>query len=233
MGFPETDTFVSNKNKIKMGKETFSEDYEVRVETAADALRRGRGILLTDDEGRENEGDLIFAAEKMTLRQMALMIQACSGIVCLCLTPEKAAALGLRPMVRENTSRYGTNFTVSVEAAEGTTTGVSAADRLQTVRTAIADCAHPEDLARPGHLFPLIAHPDGVSGRQGHTEGSVELMKIAGLKPCAVLCELMNRDGSMARRPQIEAFGHRHGYPVVSVADILRYCGAQGREKQE
>lgn len=233
MGFPETDTFVSNKNKIKMGKETFSEDYEVRVETAADALRRDRGILLTDDEGRENEGDLIFAAEKMTLRQMALMIRACSGIVYLCLTPEKAAALGLRPMVRENTSRYGTNFTVSVEAAEGTTTGVSAADRLQTVRTAIADCARPEDLARPGHLFPLIVHPDGMAGRQGHTEGSVELMKIAGLKPCAVLCELMNRDGSMARRPQIEAFGHRHGYPVVSVADILRYRGAQGREKQE
>lgn len=233
MGFPETDTFVSNKNKIKMGKETFSEDYEVRVETAADALRRGRGILLTDDEGRENEGDLIFAAEKMTLRQMALMIRACSGIVCLCLTPEKAATLGLRPMVRENTSRYGTNFSVSVEAVEGTTTGVSAADRLQTVRTAIADCARPEDLARPGHLFPLIVHPDGVAGRQGHTEGSVELMKIAGLKPCAVLCELMNRDGSMARRPQIEAFGHRHGYPVVSVADILRYRGAQGREKQE
>lgn len=193
------------------------------MERAAEALRHGRGILLTDDEQRENEGDLIFAAEKISLGQMALLIRTCSGIVCLCLTPEKAATLGLPPMVRENTSRYGTNFTVSIEAAKGVTTGVSAADRLQTVRTAASDGARPEDLLRPGHLFPLIAHPDGVAGRQGHTEGSIELMKIAGLKPCAVLCELMNPDGAMARRPEIEAFGRRYDYPVVSVADIIRY----------
>ena len=185
----------------------------VRVRRAVEALRSGRGILLTDDEQRENEGDLIFPAEKITIRQMALLIRACSGIVCLCITPQKAAALGLPPMVRENTSRYGTNFTVSVEAA----------DRLQTVRTAAADAARPEDLVRPGHLFPLVAHPDGVAGQQGHTEGSIELMKIAGLKPCAVLCELMNPDGSMARRPEIEAFGRRHRCPVVSVADLIRY----------
>ena len=194
-----------------------------RVERAVEALRSGCGILLTDNEQRENEGDLIFPAEKISLRQMALLIRACSGIVCLCITPQKAAALGLPPMVRENTSRYGTNFTVSVEAARGTTTGVSAADRLRSVQTASADGARPEDLVRPGHLFPLVAHPDGVCGRQGHTEGSVELMKIAGLKPCAVLCELMNPDGTMARRPEIEAFGRQHGYPVVSVDDILRY----------
>ena len=198
-----------------------------RVERAVEALRSGCGILLTDNEQRENEGDLIFPAEKISLRQMALLIRACSGIVCLCITPLKAAALGLPPMVRENTSRYGTNFTVSVEAARGTTTGVSAADRLRSVQTASADGARPEDLVRPGHLFPLVAHPDGVCGRQGHTEGSVELMKIAGLKPCAVLCELMNPDGTMARRPEIEAFGRQHGYPVVSVDDILRYRQAK------
>lgn len=198
-----------------------------RVERAVEALRSGCGILLTDNEQRENEGDLIFPAEKISLRQMALLIRACSGIVCLCITPQKAAALGLPPMVRENTSRYGTNFTVSVEAARGTTTGVSAADRLRSVQTASADGARPEDLVRPGHLFPLVAHPDGVCGRQGHTEGSVELMKIAGLKPCAVLCELMNPDGTMARRPEIEAFGRQHGYPVVSVDDILRYRQAK------
>lgn len=200
-----------------------SQGYEERISAAAEALRLGRGILLTDDEQRENEGDLIFPAEKISLRQMALLIRACSGIVCLCLTPEKAATLGLPPMVRENTSRYGTNFTVSIEAAHGVTTGVSAADRLQTIRTAVADNACPEDLVRPGHIFPLAAHPDGVIGRQGHTEGSIELMKIAGLKPCAVLCELMNPDGTMARRPKIEAFGRRHHCPVVSVADLLRY----------
>lgn len=198
-----------------------------RVERAVEALRSGCGILLTDNEQRENEGDLIFPAEKISLRQMALLIRACSGIVCLCITPQKAAALGLPPMVRENTSRYGTNFTVSVEAARGTTTGVSAADRLRSVQTASADGARPEDLVRPGHLFPLVAHPDGVCGRQGHTEGSVELMKIAGLKPCAVLCELMNPDGTMARRPEIEAFGRQHDYPVVSVDDILRYRQAK------
>ena len=200
---------------------------KTRVERAVEALRNGHGILLTDDEQRENEGDLIFPAEKISLRQMALLIRACSGIVCLCITPEKAATLGLPPMVRENTSRYGTNFTVSVEAAEGVTTGVSAADRLQTVRMAAADGDRPEDLVRPGHLFPLVAHPDGVAGRQGHTEGSVELMRIAGLKPCAVLCELMNPDGTMARRPEIEAFGRRHRCPVVSIADLFRYRQAK------
>ena len=210
-----------------------SVNFESRIRKATAALRQGKGILLIDNENRENEGDLIFSAEKITIPQMAQLIHFCSGIVCLCLTAEKADSLDLPLMVSRNTSRYGTNFTISIEAAEGITTGVSAADRLQTVRTAIADMARPEDLARPGHLFPLIAHPDGVCGRQGHTEGSVEMMRIAGLKPCAVLCELMNRDGSMARRRQIEAFGRRLGYPVVSVADILRYRETQGRERRE
>ena len=188
-----------------------------RVEAAAEALRRGSGILLTDDEDRENEGDLIFPAESITIAQMARLIRCCSGIVCLCITAEKARKLELPPMARHNTNRQGTNFTVSVEAAAGITTGVSAADRIATIRAAIAPHAQPQDLARPGHLFPLVAHAQGVLGRRGHTEGSVDLM------PCAVLCELTLPDGSMARRPEVEAFAREYGYPVVSVADIVRY----------
>ena len=194
-----------------------------RVEAAADALRRGSGILLTDDEDRENEGDLIFPAESITIAQMARLIRCCSGIVCLCITAEKTRKLDLPPMVRHNTNRQGTNFTVSVEAAAGITTGVSAADRIATIRAAIAPHAQPQDLARPGHLFPLVAHAQGVLGRRGHTEGSVDLMRIAGSAPCAVLCELTLPDGSMARRPEVEAFAREYGYPVVSVADIVRY----------
>lgn len=133
----------------------------MRVENALEALRQGRGVLLVDDENRENEGDLIFAAEKMQVQDMALMIRVCSGIVCLCLTSEKANALALNLMVRDNTSRYGTNFTVSIEAAEGVTTGVSAADRITSIRAAISESATPDNLAKPGHIFPLIAQ-DGV-----------------------------------------------------------------------
>lgn len=194
-----------------------------RVEAAAEALRRGSGILLTDDEDRENEGDLIFPAESISIAQMAQLIRHCSGIVCLCITSERARSLDLPPMVRHNTNRQGTNFTVSVEAATGVTTGVSAADRIATIRAAIAPHARPEDLARPGHLFPLVAHEQGVFGRREHTEGSVDLMRIAGYAPCAVLCELTLPDGSMARRPEVEAFARENNYPVVSVADIVRY----------
>lgn len=197
--------------------------YAARVEAAIEALRAGRGILLTDDESRENEGDLIFAAEHITERAMAEMIRSCSGIVCLCITTERARQLGLGPMTIHNTSRYGTNFTVSVEAARGVTTGVSAADRVATVRAAIAPDARPDDLARPGHLFPLVARPGGVRERDGHTEGSITLAQLAGLNPCTVLCELTNPDGTMARRPEIEAYASVHGYPVVSIADIKSY----------
>lgn len=193
------------------------------VNKAIEALQHGKGILLVDDENRENEGDLIFSAEKMTVPEMALMIRACSGIVCLCLPPEKTAALGLRPMVENNTSRYGTNFTISIEAANGVTTGVSASDRITTIKTAIAESASPQDLASPGHVFPLIARPNGVFEREGHTEGSVDLMKLAGLPPYAVLCELTNPDGSMAKMPEIKAFSHAHNYPIVSIADIIEY----------
>ncbi len=177
-----------------------------RVERAAEALKEGRGILLTDDENRENEGDLIFAASRMTTEQMALMIRACSGIV-----------------VGHYYSRSGTACPVSIEAAEGVTTGVSAADRIRTIRAAIAPDAGPTSLCRPGHVFPLIARPGGVLEREGHTEGSVDLARIAGLPPYAVLCELTNEDGTMARLPQVVRFAREHGYPVVTIDDIKTY----------
>ena len=197
------------------------EGFARRVADAVSALAAGGGVLLVDDADRENEGDLIFAASEMTVEQMALMIRSCSGIVCLCMESDAARRLALPPMVSRNTSRFGTAFTVSVEASRGVTTGVSAADRLTTVRAAIADGAVPDDLARPGHVFPLVSRENGVLSRGGHTEGSVDLVKLAGLPPFAVLCELMNADGTMARLPQIEAFSRVHGFPVVSVADVV------------
>lgn len=198
-------------------------DARQRVEKAVEALRSGRGILLVDNEDRENEGDLIFPASSMTVTDMALMIRECSGIVCLCITDRKAAELDLQLMVRDNTSRYGTNFTVSIEAACGVTTGVSAADRITTIRTAVAEGARPEDLCKPGHVFPLIARAGGVFERDGHTEGSVDIVRIAGLGDAAVLCELTNEDGTMARLPQIMSFGAEHGFPVLTIADIIEY----------
>jgi 3,4-dihydroxy 2-butanone 4-phosphate synthase len=194
-----------------------------RVERALAALRRGEGILVTDDEDRENEGDIFFAAESLTDAQMAMLIRECSGIVCLCLTAEKVESLGLPMMVDHNTSTFGTPFTVSIEAASGVTTGVSAADRVRTVKTAIADDACREHLRLPGHVFPLKARPGGVLERAGHTEANVDLMRLAGLKPCGVLCELMNPDGTMARMPRITAFAKRRNMVVVSVEDIIRY----------
>lgn len=201
----------------------FGTDYRTRVEKAIAALRAGKGILMVDDENRENEGDLIFPAETMTTADMALMIRECSGIVCLCLTAEKAAALDLPFMVASNSSRFQTAFTVSIEAREGVSTGVSAGDRITTIRTACHDQALPEHLARPGHVFPLVAKTGGVLERQGHTEGSVDLVRLAGFRPMAVLCELTNEDGSMARLPEIAAFAMKHGFTVLSVEDLRNY----------
>lgn len=194
-----------------------------RVEGAVKALKEGRGVLLVDDENRENEGDLIFSAEKITVPNMALMIRECSGIVCLCITSEKAAFLGLSLMVSHDTSRYGTNFTTSVEAAEGVTTGVSASDRVTTIKVAISPTATPASISKPGHVFPLIAKDGGVFERDGHTEGSVDLMKLAGLQPSAILCELTNIDGTMAKLPEIISFATKYDYPVVSILDIIEY----------
>jgi len=194
-----------------------------RVENGIAALRAGKGILVTDDEDRENEGDLIFAAETLTTEQMAMLIRECSGIVCLCMTDEKVRSLGLPMMVDRNRSRYQTAFTVSIEAAEGVTTGVSASDRLATVRAAAASGAVPADIASPGHVFPLRARSGGVLERGGHTEATVDMARLAGFEPCGVLCELTNPDGTMARLPEIVAFADRHGFPVLTVEDIRAY----------
>lgn len=201
---------------------SFGSPFE-RVEKALAAVRAGTGVLVTDDEERENEGDLIFPAESLTVAQMALMIRECSGIVCLCLTPEKVASLNLPMMVVQNSSLYQTAFTVSIEAAAGVTTGVSAQDRVTTILAAIAEHAQPTDLHSPGHVFPLRARPGGVLERGGHTEATVDLMRLAGLKPYGVLCELTNQDGTMARMPEILSFAERHGLPVVTVADLIAY----------
>ncbi len=196
---------------------------EQRVERAIEALREGRGIMVLDDENRENEGDMIFAAETMTVEQMALTIRHGSGIVCLCLTEERRQQLDLPMMVENNTSSYGTGFTVTIEAAKGVTTGVSAQDRITTIRTAIADDAKPSDLNRPGHVFPLRAHPGGVLSRGGHTEAGIDLVTLAGLKPVSVLCELTNDDGSMAHAPEAIMFAKQHNMPVVTIEDLIAY----------
>lgn len=194
-----------------------------RVEKALAALRKGEGVLVVDDENRENEGDLIYSVDHLTNEQMALMIRECSGIVCLCLTDEKIQSLGLPPMVSNNSSRNQTAFTVSIEAKEGVSTGVSAADRVTTIKTAAASDAKPDDLCHPGHVFPLRAQADGVLVRRGHTEGTVDLMRLAGLEPAGVLCELTNPDGSMARLPEITEFAVKHHMVVLTIEDIVQY----------
>ncbi|WP_428565754.1 MAG: 3,4-dihydroxy-2-butanone-4-phosphate synthase [Solidesulfovibrio sp. DCME] len=198
------------------------------VIAAIASLRQGGGIVVTDDADRENEGDLIFAAETLTVPQMAMLIRECSGIVCLCLTEEKARQLDLPPMVAKNTCKNGTAFTVTIEAAEGVTTGVSASDRVKTVKTATAPQARPCDLARPGHVFPLIAKPGGVLARRGHTEATVDFARLAGFAPYGVLCELTNPDGTMAKGGQIEAFAAQHGFPLVTVEALAAYRLAIG-----
>jgi 3,4-dihydroxy 2-butanone 4-phosphate synthase len=194
-----------------------------RVEKALNSLRQGNGVIVTDDEDRENEGDLIFAAGSITVLQMNMLIRECSGIVCLCLPPQKAQALDLPMMVQHNTSRFGTAFTVSIDAAHGITTGVSAADRVTTVKAAIAEKAVPQDLCRPGHVFPLVAAPGGVLARKGHTEAVVDLTRLAGLKPYGLLCELMKPDGAMARLPEIVTFAEKSGMLVTTIADLVAY----------
>ncbi|HHE31608.1 MAG TPA: 3,4-dihydroxy-2-butanone-4-phosphate synthase [Chlorobaculum parvum] len=200
-----------------------SSDPIERVEQGLDALRRGHGVLVADAFDRENEVDLIFPAQSITIPQMALLIRECSGIVCLCMTEERVSALDLPMMVERNTSGYQTAFTVSIEAAEGVTTGVSAADRVCTVHTAVADGVRPCDLRRPGHVFPLKARLGGVLERPGHTEATVDLMRLAGLKPCGVLCELTNSDGTMATLEEAAGFSERHGFPVLAIEDLIAW----------
>ena len=193
------------------------------VEEAVSEIKKGKMIILVDDEDRENEGDLTMAAEFATPEAINFMAHHGCGLVCLAMAPSLCDKLGLDLMVKHNNSQFGTNFTVSIEARDGVTTGISAADRAHTIRTAVADGARPEDLVTPGHIFPLRARPGGVLERTGQTEGSVDLAKLAGLKPAGVICEVMNEDGTMARMPQLEAFAEKHGLKIASVRDIIRY----------
>ncbi len=192
-----------------------------RVQNACHALSQGKAVILMDDPDRENEGDLIVAAELMDEATMAQLIVDCSGIVCLALSEQKLQQLDLPPMVMDNSSKNKTAFTVSIEAKEGVTTGVSAADRLQTVKTAIAADAKPEDLARPGHVFPLKAETGGVLTRRGHTEGGVDLCVLAGLSPAAVLCELMHSNGTMMKGQDLVDYALKHELILLTIEDIV------------
>ena len=198
-------------------------DAEQRVVRALEAFKQGNGVLVLDDEDRENEGDLIFPAETITAPQMAQLIRYGSGIVCLCITDALCQQLDLPPMVQNNTSVNRTAFTVTIEAAQGVSTGVSAADRVTTIKTAIADGAKPEHLSRPGHVFPLRAAEGGVLKRRGHTEASVDLARLAGFKPAGVICEITNDDGTMARAPELVPFAQKFGFPIVTIEDLVAY----------
>jgi len=186
-------------------------------------IRNGRMVVMVDDEDRENEGDLIMAAELVKPTDINFMVTHARGLVCLAINRERAGQLGLAPMVRDNTAQFQTNFTVSIEAAEGVTTGISAYDRAHTIRTAVKPDARPNDLSQPGHIFPLIAQPGGVLTRAGHTEAAADLAMLSGFEPAGVLVEVLNADGSMARRPQLEVFAREHGLKMGSIADLIAY----------
>jgi 3,4-dihydroxy 2-butanone 4-phosphate synthase/GTP cyclohydrolase II len=186
-------------------------------------IRDGRMVVLMDDEGRENEGDLIMAASKVRPEDINFMARFGRGLICLPLTRERCRQLHLPLMVNLNQARFATNFTVSIEAAEGITTGISAYDRAHTIRTAVRPDAGPDDLSQPGHVFPLMAQPGGVLARAGHTEASVDLALLAGLEPAAVLVEILNEDGSMARRTELERFAEQHGLKIGTIADLIHY----------
>ena len=186
-------------------------------------IQQGKIIILVDNEDRENEGDLVIAAESCTPEKINFMAKYGRGLICVPITPQRADELGLSIMVENNSDKFGTAFTVSVDAREGTTTGISAHDRAQTVQVLIDENAKPEDLRRPGHLFPLIAKRGGVLVRAGQTEGSIDCVKLAGLKPAAVICEIMNEDGTMARRPDIDRFAEKHNLKIATIADLIKY----------
>src|SRR6185437_9982117 len=186
-------------------------------------LRRGRMVVIMDDEDRENEGDLLIAAECVKPEDINFMARYGRGLICLTLTRERCAQLRLPLMVTDNTARQGTNFTVSIEAAEGVTTGISAHDRAHTVRTAVQHDARPEDLRQPGHIFPIMAQPGGVLTRAGHTEAGCDLARLAGFAPAAVIVEIMNDDGTMARRPELEKFAQLHQLKIGTIAELIRH----------
>ncbi len=193
------------------------------IEQAIKEIKQGRFVVLVDDEDRENEGDLVIAAEKVTPPNINFMAKHARGLICLALTPERVAELQLPPQASENTAAFGTAFTVSIDARQGVTTGISAADRATTIRTAIDAKSKPSDLARPGHIFPLKAHKGGVLKRAGQTEGSVDLARLAGLYPACVLCEIMNDDGTMARVPELTEFATQHHLKMVTIKALIEH----------
>lgn len=195
----------------------------ITIDQAIEDIRNGKMVVLVDDEDRENEGDLTMAAEKVTPEAINFMAKYGRGLICLSLTAEKCAQLNLPMMVQNNTSPFETGFTVSIEAKCGVTTGISAADRATTIAAAVADDAKPTDLTRPGHIFPLRARDGGVMVRVGQTEGSVDLARLAGLKPAGVICEIMDDDGTMARMPALEQFSEQHGIGICTIADLVEY----------
>jgi 3,4-dihydroxy 2-butanone 4-phosphate synthase/GTP cyclohydrolase II len=193
------------------------------VEDGLAAVAQGEMVVVLDDKHRENEGDLIMAAEHATPEALAFMVRHCTGIVCVALDGDRIDQLELPPMVTANSDRHSTAFTVSVDARHGTTTGVSAADRTRTIKALIDPATKPDDLMRPGHMFPLRARPGGVLERAGHTEAAIDLARLAGCYPAGVICEIVNDDGSMARAPELLRFAHAHNLKIITIADLICY----------
>ena len=200
-----------------------------KIEEAIAALKRGEMVIIVDDKDRENEGDLVFAAEHVTPEKINFMAKYARGLICISMMGERLDELGLKPMVNGANDSNETNFTVSVDADKGTTTGISAYDRDRTIRVLIDPDTKPSDLVQPGHIFPLRAKPGGILRRAGHTEASVDLARIAGLYPAAVICEIMNDDGTMARLPDLEKFSQHHGLIIISIEDLIRYRSQRDR----
>ena len=194
------------------------------IEEILEDYRNGKMVIITDDEDRENEGDLMMAADKVTAKDINFMARYGRGLICLTLTEERCEQIGLPLMVGDNNgARFSTNFTMSIEAAEGVTTGISAADRAQTIQAAVAPDAKPGDIVMPGHIFPIMAQPGGVLSRAGHTEAGIDFARLAGRDPSSVICEILNEDGSMARMPDLEAFAAEHDLKICSIAELIRY----------
>ncbi|WP_216329917.1 3,4-dihydroxy-2-butanone-4-phosphate synthase [Rhizobium sp. X9] len=194
-----------------------------RIEDAIEAISRGEMVIVVDDEDRENEGDIIAASDSITPQQIAFMMNHARGLICVAMPGERLDALDIPLMVSRNTESLKTAFTVSVDYIPGTTTGISAADRANTVRALVSEGSRPEDFARPGHIFPLRANPQGVLGRTGHTEAAVDLCRLAGKYPCGTICEIANDDGTMARLPQLKVFAERHGLLIVTIKDLVSH----------
>ncbi len=194
-----------------------------KIEDAVAAISRGEMVIVVDDEDRENEGDIIAASDSITPQQIAFMMNHARGLICVAMPGERLDALDIPLMVPRNTESMKTAFTVSVDYIPGTTTGISATDRANTVRALVSEVSRPDDFARPGHIFPLRANPEGVLGRTGHTEAAVDLCRLAGKYPCGTICEIANDDGTMARLPQLRVFAERHGLLIVTIKDLVSY----------